>query len=30
VENDMGRKAMTQNRFDFAWKYDCVKEGYRS
>jgi hypothetical protein len=30
VENDMGRKAMTQDRFDFAWKYDFIKEGYRS
>jgi hypothetical protein len=30
VEHHMGLKAMTQERFDFAWEYDCVKEGYKS
>jgi hypothetical protein len=30
VEHDMGRKAMSQDRFDFAWQYDCIKEGYHS
>jgi hypothetical protein len=30
VEHHMGSKPMSQDRFDFAWQYDCVKEGYNS
>lgn len=30
VEHHMGRKPIAQDRFDFAWRYDCLKEGYRS
>jgi hypothetical protein len=28
VEADMGSRSMSAERFDFAWRNDCLKEGY--
>lgn len=30
VESNMGTHSVSQQRFDFAWQYDCLKEGYQS
>lgn len=29
VEADLGAHPVSQQRFDFAWQYDCLKEGYK-
>jgi hypothetical protein len=29
VENGMGAHPMAQERFEFAWQNDCLKEGYK-
>ena len=30
IEGDLGMHPVSQQRFDFAWQYDCLKEGYKS
>jgi len=30
VESSRGMHAVSQQRFDFAWQNDCLKEGYKS